>query len=806
MTLINRRSLLRTLTASLLARPAVGVGIGATMSSEPERKDARADQLLVVYRSGIAPEEIAASELARFVQRMTGKLPEVVDEARSPVHPGGRVLALVGRTARTAEFIRRNAVGDPRRENEEAYIVRSLEMGKQKMLVFLGGNGRATLYAIYDYLTSACGLGFYWDGDYVPARSTLPISGINIATQPRFSDRIYGNGCLWLYSDQAWWRLEEWQKYIDWILKNRFNAFLATWTPGANATWEKTWAKFGIQIPDRQWSGPPALAGSYAGALNPPGSGSWRDGQAELWLQIVKWARSRGLRLIAPHINGRVPEGFSQRYPNVPLLGSRGAGGVSGGARYMLPRSPMYLKVGRAFLEEFNSRFGTDHLYHLANLGELTVAGNAQAKQEFMLDLPRRGMEVVESIDPKGVGIIDCWTFLGKEWEPRTLVRKCVEQLPRERVRVLDFWSEQQPLYKATDYFWGYSWQFGTLGSFGGQTNLHGDMPLLQAQLQAVARERQASQCTGFALVNEVSGFNYFYFQFACTLGWNPDETDITRFTREYAERRYGERAAPLMQKALEELLASVYGPSTGRGDDSFSRPLYWHRIEPRFHANVYDGIAFIPHLRRAVEYALKASEAARDNRFYQHDLNDITRAYLHQLFNARLMKMVAAFRRLDARAFKREVVSLAQILDGIEELLSLDDHYWLAPVIRLAKSLPGAPSDIARRVRNVLTVWTPGMRDYACRDLYEMVRFYYRPRVNAYVAGLRRELLNGQRSTEYQPEEVVVTRDYETIERKWVEQGFPLVERKANPQQVVDSAKKILAAIPNEEGYLSRI
>jgi len=771
---MNRRNLLQSLVGSLLAQ-SVKATPGRPTSSVPspaQGGEVRAEHVLIVYNSATAVEEAAAGELAQFLQRMTGKLPDLIDETKSPVHPGGRVLFLVGRTSRTNELLRSGELDDPAQKHKEAYWVRSLSAGGSHVVVFLGGSGIATLYAVYHYLEKACGMGFFWDGDHVPTTSAIPAEGIAIATHPRFAERLYGNGCIWAYST-PWWHWEEWQRYIDWMLKKRLNTFFMSWSPGVSAVWKTVWAKFGIKIPGE-----------------PDG---WLESRAELDHRIVKYARSRGLRIVAPPVGAGVPTGFSNLYPDTPTLEGEWSGTSSS---FMAPASPMYRKVCRAFIEEYNSRYGTDHLYVLADLSETAMKGSEQAKRDFVLDLPRVNLEVIRELDPKGIGLLQGWTFLGKEWPPDR-VRECIQQLPADRIRVVDFWAEQQPLYKETGYFEGAPWVFGVINSFGGDTHLHGDMAMLEKQLKTVSKDAQAQKCVGFALVNEVSGFNYFYFELACKLGWNPSEVDLRSFTREYAVARYGVRAAEPMRKALGELLASVYS------SDAFVKPLYWHRFEAKFDAEVYRGRPFIPHLRLAIEYALEASEAAKGNPLYLHDLNDITRAYLGQVFNMQVMAMAAALQRLDEQAFGRKAASLRQLLDAIEELLSHDDYYWLTPSIRSARSLPGAPPDIDRRVRDVLTLLGgyKDLRDYACRDTYEMVRGYYRPRVEVYIEGLRRQLQNWQRTTHYQPGEVTMAKQCEQIERKWVEQGFPLVEFQPAPQEGIPTVRRILQQIQTSEG-----
>jgi hypothetical protein len=67
-------------------------------------------------------------------------------------------------------------------------------------------------------------------------------------------------------------------------------------------------------------------------------------------------------------------------------------------------------------------------------------------------------------------------------------------------------------------------------------------------------------------------------------------------------------------------------------------------------------------------------------------------------------------------------------------------------PLHGRAKSLPGAPNDVALRARDILVSWDKGVSDYAVRDYYELVQRYYRPRVRACIQAMRKSLDAGQR------------------------------------------------------------
>jgi hypothetical protein len=152
----------------------------------------------------------------------------------------------------------------------------------------------------------------------------------------------------------------------------------------------------------------------------------------------------------------------------------------------------------------------------------------------------------------------------------------------------------------------------------------------------------------------------------------------------------------------------------------------------------------------------------------------------------------------LDKMAFEREASLLESIMSSIEALLSHDDYYWLSPLIRKARKLPGAPADVDVRARDIFTLWAGVILDYAPRDYYKMVQGYYHPRVTAYIRALRQALGLGQRLLYISTE---TGSEYDAIEKKWVQEGFPLVDRQPRPQRVIPTIDNILATFGSAQG-----
>ena len=99
----------------------------------------------------------------------------------------------------------------------------------------------------------------------------------------------------------------------------------------------------------------------------------------------------------------------------------------------------------------------------------------------------------------------------------------------------------------------------------------------------------------------------------------------------------------------------------------------------------------------------------------------------------------------------------------------------------------PGAPADIDRRARDILTSWGGKIQDYARRDYYELVRDYYRPRVRIFAGSLRTAMKMGIRSR------MRPAGEYERLEQDWIRNGFPLMEAKPDPTRVIGTVEQIL-------------
>ncbi len=136
-------------------------------------QDGKAAVTVVVAADAIASEQTAASELAAYLQKITGGDFRVRPEDRAPAN-GSRIF--VGPTS----FAKAQGV-DTDKQASEQWLIRSV--GND--LIIAGGRPRGTIYGAYHFLEDV--LGVHWWNPFeesVPQRKTLQVGDLNLQGKP----------------------------------------------------------------------------------------------------------------------------------------------------------------------------------------------------------------------------------------------------------------------------------------------------------------------------------------------------------------------------------------------------------------------------------------------------------------------------------------------------------------------------------------------------------------------------------------------------------------------------------------------
>jgi len=738
---------------------------------------------LVLGEQPTAMEKHAASELARYVEQMSGAKLAVYSGLKSiAVLPENVVL--IGR-AKTNEkidsFVRASLVMlDADNPGGDGFVLQAIEDGRN-WLVIGGSNDRGTLFGVYHLLEKYLKVGFFWDGDRVPSRSTvsLPIDVFE-ESAPRFPNRQNIQGCAYGYS-AAHWNLDDWKSEIDWTVKKKLNMMQLDF--GFKKVMEHdVYPQFGVNV----------------GPLN-----EWDRFNSDLAKDACAYARSVGARPVTRSFHGMVSEAFRQANPDARYMKVSWLDYPP--VVYIHPSDPMFKKVFIAFQKANNAEYGTSHLYETNPFPEVNPGDTPEEKLQLKLDWGRSISEGLREVDPAGVFVCSAWAFLYEEVWPPEVVKEFLATIGDDQIILNDIYAEEQPLYKKLDYFHGKPWGFSVLHSFGGTWTLHGDMRGLIARVLDVVDDPKASRCVNFYINPEMVRHNYFYFDLCTQLAWNPEGVILEEFVPDYAVRRYGETSAPALETMLWKLVDSVYSTN------DLQSPMYQHLIKKVYSPEDFaKRNGFLPHLEKALSIGLSERPRQSENRFYETDMMDIALQYAGDLFNRYLSDLGSAYSAGDKEAFEVAARRMIECVKAAERITATRKDYMLALEIDKGMANPGGKDSVyrefggqparlsaAREVRQRTTVlvdlenWKR-IVDYARKNAYELIKFYYRPRVEAYIDFLRAQMEAGVAEPDFDE----LDPSYYEIVARFVEKGYEVSPDDVFQEQPLDAVEAVMTEL----------
>jgi len=742
-------------------------------------------------------EKRAAEELAKYVKGMSGtKLrieegePEIEDLLPPAQGYYKENIILIGRpqtNSKIKEFCAKGLVKlSPDYPGLDGFIIKSISYKGRNYLVLGGSTDRATLYAVYHLLENIFKVGFFEDGDQVPEKKTLIAENIDIAERPYFPHRKNLGG--WPFkqgNSMNYWSLEEWQRWIDWNLKKKFNILYCH--QGQAVAWKKTWKEFGLKK-----QGEPT---------------EWDLYQSELYKKVISYARGLGLRIVCPGFYTWVPSEVREVYPDCKYIEIQW--GQATPYLHLRPEDPMFSKVVSTFIKNYISIYGTDHIYEGEAYGEVRPGSTPEENHELKVAYAKAGVKGMREADPQGVWYLSGWTFTTGSWT-KQLAKDFLDSVPNDAIYIIDTgadfepWGSRRgssapPIYKDFGYFYGKTWGFGVVHALGGDTGLHGDMRDLIKRVKDMVNDPKASNCKYFYINPEAVLHNFPYYELCARLAWNPEKVELDSFLEDYAILRYGERSAHNMLKCLKELEQSVY--STHYGDPG---PFYHYPLgvwEGHFRKERSAKLSsFIRRMRNALTLALAEKDRQKDNPLYQRDLLDMTREYVGELFSFHMVKARKAFSSGNKEAFEKAAKTCLSYLDKQERLLSADSRYCLLPEIKKQMSRPGIGAKQERKVKVDLTYWIndagwnkyPWCVDYAKKDLFELVKFYYHPRIEFYLDTLRKKM----NKKEYHLPANEMKPGYIEITKAFIEKPLIVKEEDKYPGTTLRAVEEIFSQI----------
>jgi len=691
-------------------------------------------------------EENAARELAKYVEGMSGAKLRIV-KGTEITQMGEKNIILIGRSGtneKIREFCDKGAVKlSPEYPGLDGFIIKTVTYKGRNYLILGGSIDRGTLYAVYHLLENTFKVGFFEDGDRVPEKKNLIVENIDIAERPYFELRsalmpgAFSRTC-------AFWTEEEWKQEIDWLLKKKYNLML---------------------FPGHKW--------------------------------ILDYARERGMRLTYYACAGRVSPEYMKSHPEIPYFTVHWPLTVTTYS-YVDPRDPYFVTYATEHNKKLIENWGTDHFYNIDPWSEIPLPGkSAEEKRQLQVTYGKGLSRALVNADPQAVNIIGGWAFTFTDFWSKEDVKAYLDAIVSDVV-VQDLVADRKPIYKRFKYFWGKKWLFGVSHTHGDRNNLHGDVKDLIKRVQNIVSDPKAGNCVGIQTAPEPICHNFLYFDLVSELAWNPRSITLEGFLKDYAIRRYGEESASTMVGCLKELCRSVYAQGV------LSECRHYYRLpHPAVPLSAPISASLLPPLENAIRIALGERSKQGDSPFYAGDLIDITCAYLDHALNWHIAGLEAAFASGDKEGFEQEAEAVIYYLDNLEKLVSSWPTYYysLQTQIDAASKFPRRksekPNDKWLRMKAV-AVGDIKVEDYpACADYmhsayFEMIKFYYRKRINFYIKTLRGKMNKGIRKVSLEELDPAYRRFFED----WANNPFAVKKGDKFPGTPVEDTAEVFKAI----------
>ena len=501
-----------------------------------------------ILKPASAPEAytIAANEFQKYYQAVTGQKLDIVTEPGA----GGNLVVIgpdsVNRFCRDAveqKIVPPLGLG----ADTDGYRVKSAEKDGRCYLFLAGGNGRSTLYAVYDFFERQAGGHYYWDGDVVPKQAEIKMTGLDASEAPRFAYRgirYFAHRSLDRFQAEHWGPAQ-WEKEIDWILKKRLNLFMLR--IGMDDVYQKAFPDI-VPYPPTNAPLPEAVARSYDDRTS-----AWSlQYRGELRKHVLQYARARGL--VHPEDTGtmthwysRTPKAFLEKVkPGFTPQASRGYGEETGLVMDIRDDRNLdnYWKLTQAHVDSY----GKPDMFHTIGLAERMAYINRDDNHEMKLYAYRRIIEKLREHYQQAPMLIASWDFYYPGWSGEE-VSNLLKLMDPQNTFIFDYTSDL-PTGKNNSNFqqWGvigkFPWFFGIFHAYEWENELRGNYDLIRERMPVAAAD---PMCKGFVYWPENSHSDSLILEFFTKNAWKPDTLTPEELLPSFCRDRYQAASVPML-------------------------------------------------------------------------------------------------------------------------------------------------------------------------------------------------------------------------------------------------------------------
>ncbi|MCM8808259.1 MAG: alpha-N-acetylglucosaminidase C-terminal domain-containing protein [Candidatus Omnitrophica bacterium] len=603
----------------------------------------------------------------------------------------------------------------------DAFLIKTVKKNGKNFLIFVGSNERSCLYSIYHFFENELNYGFFWEGDVIPKFNSIKIKNLNIYEKAFFSIRFYMQECNYGYTTRPW-DINDWKKELLWMCKKKLNMIFIA---------EDHW-NFIVK----------------------------RD-------EIVEEAKKLGLICVF-HIPlyrwAAVDKKFIEENPNHKYVEAK----YRDTFYYIYPTDELFIEKGKEKIKTVIEKYGKGNYYFISPYGEASFPTlKDEELTQLRKDFAQTVINIILSEDPEGKWIFWTWPFGFLNWNKKD-VEIFLKQIPKEKVFICDSPEKiGEWHYKRYNNFFDYNFALSFILLYGGDDHMKGN---LFKTLQEIKKISEIKNLKGIYICPEILHYNTIYFDLLCYLAWNPVNLDMENYLNNFILKRYGKNSYIKMKRALEYLTKAVYDNIEG------AEPLYQRRIYPpgegmmgmyitKIAQDIQDSITVkLPYLKKAIETFTDEYDCQRNNDCFLKDYTDLLRQYASELFNLNIYLLNKDFIMRNRDGFKKDKENLLILLNIVEEILSLYQPYKISYWFDRVKNLPNY-NEYEKIIKTTMFTFAhldEGSIDYPTKDIYEVFKFYCKPRILTYLNWLEINFENDINLTE-------LKELYKKIEKNWL-------------------------------------
>lgn len=413
-----------------------------------------------------------------------------------------------------------------------------------------GSNVRSAWYGLYDLLERRGGCRWFWDGDRVPRKASIDLSGLDVREEAGFeyrAIRYFAHRGLTRFQAEHW-GLDDWKREIDWCLKRRLNVFMLR--IGQDDLFQRA---FPDVVPYPDPSRP--LEGTGKGYDNR--SLFWPlDFRGRLREAVQRYGRARGLMIpedfgTMTHWYSRTPESFLKKMDPPFLPQATRTYSEKSGLVWDV-RDPKwadaYWKLTTTSVDAYGG--GKAELLHTIGLGERRCFASRADNLNLKVETLKTFIGKARADYPDAKVLLAGWDFYFT-WRPEE-VRALVAQLDPAHTVIWDYEGDAttdgaEDMKGVNNNFtkWGvvgkFPYTYSMFLAYESALDIRANYPLIEERFKLV---KDDPMCRGFLFWPEASHTDTLALRYFTENAWRRGAVGIEAVLDEFCASRYGTEAA----------------------------------------------------------------------------------------------------------------------------------------------------------------------------------------------------------------------------------------------------------------------